>query len=219
MPFGDRALMVELAGSADLEPGLDADRRANAIAEAIRADVDGPWGCPVPAYDTVLVTFSPLVTSGEAAAARLAALADAAAIVEPAAGVEGELLEIPVRYGGSDGPDLDDVAERVGLRPEEVIAAHAAGRYRAFFLGFAPGFAYLGSLPESLAVPRRASPRTRVPAGSVAIAGVQTAVYPRDMPGGWNLIGRTDLVVWDPRRDPPALLRPGAVVRFVPVRG
>jgi KipI family sensor histidine kinase inhibitor len=131
---------------------------------------------------------------------------------------EGDTIEIPVRYGGPDGPDLEEVASRHGLTSADVVELHAGARYRVLFLGFAPGFAYLGGLPAAIATPRRASPRERVPAGSVGIAGEQTGVYPLSMPGGWNLIGRTDLVLFDPLRPEPALLRPGAPVRFVPAR-
>ena len=127
-------------------------------------------------------------------------------------------IEIAVRYGGADGPDLEAVADLHGLRPADVADLHASAPYRVLFLGFAPGFGYLAGLPPSLSTPRRASPRERVPAGSVGIAGEQTAVYPLAMPGGWQLIGRTDAVLFDPTRDPPALLRPGAAVRFVPAR-
>jgi KipI family sensor histidine kinase inhibitor len=214
VPFGEAALLVELGGGID----VDANRRAHAIAAAIRADDTGWWGRPVPAYDTVLVTFDPLLTSGDAAVERLAALLGALPEAAPADAAYAAPIEIPVLYGGPDGPDLDEVAERSGLSPAQVVEAHAGTIYRVFFLGFAPGFAYLGRLPDRIVVPRRPSPRTRVPAGSVAIAGLQTAVYPSAMPGGWNLIGRTDLATWDLRRDPPALLRPGASVRFVPLR-
>ena len=131
--------------------------------------------------------------------------------------VEGRLVEVPVRYGGADGPDLEDVARLHGLRPSDVVELHASVEYEAFFLGFAPGFAYLGPLPASLVTPRLDVPRPRVPAGSVAIAGAQSAIYPTDTPGGWRLIGRTDLRPWDVARDPPALILPGDRVRFVPV--
>jgi KipI family sensor histidine kinase inhibitor len=217
LPFGDAALLVELGGG--LDPAVNA--AALAIAAAIRADADGPWGCPVPAYDTVLVPIDALAATGDEAIERLATLIGA--LPEQALGPAPDggglgVIEIPVHYGGPDGPDLEEVAGRLGLRPAQVIEAHAGTMYRVFFLGFAPGFGYLGIVPDQLVVPRRPSPRTRVPAGSVAIAGAQTAVYPSAMPGGWNLIGRTDLATWDARRDPPALLRPGAAVRFVPVQ-
>ncbi len=124
-------------------------------------------------------------------------------------------IEFPVRYGGPDGPDLQAVAERCGLREEDAIAAHAGAEYVVGFLGFLPGFAYLEGLDRRLHLPRREQPRTRVPAGSVAIAGTQSAVYPFDSPGGWHLIGRTDCTMFDPSRSPPALLSAGDRVRFV----
>ena len=129
------------------------------------------------------------------------------------------LATIAVRYGGADGPDLDEVAALHGLRPSDVVDLHAGATYRVFFLGFAPGFAYLGPLPAELVTPRRATPRERVPAGSVAIAGEQTGVYPFETPGGWQLIGRTEERLWDldPDRRSPALLQPGDSVRFRPL--
>jgi KipI family sensor histidine kinase inhibitor len=127
----------------------------------------------------------------------------------------GRLVTIPTSY---DGPDLEEVAERTGLTREEVIRRHAGREYEVFLLGFAPGWAYLGELDPALELPRRASPRTRVPAGSVAIAGKQTGVYPIVTPGGWHLIGRTDLTMFDPKGTPPALLAPGDRVRFEPVK-
>jgi KipI family sensor histidine kinase inhibitor len=223
LPFGDAALLVELGVGVDRAVKIDRalNAAALAIAAAIHADAGGPWGCPVPAYDSVLVPLDLLAPSGEEAVERLATLIGA--VPEEALGPalddadDRGVIEIPTHYGGPDGPDLDEVAGQLGLHPAQVIEAHAGSVYRVFFLGFAPGFGYLGILPDSIVVPRRPSPRTRVPAGSVAIAGAQTAVYPSTMPGGWNLIGRTDLATWDARRDPPALLRPGAAVRFVPV--
>lgn len=126
-------------------------------------------------------------------------------------GGPGRLIPIPVTY---DGPDLDAVAERTGLTREEVIRRHTAREYEVFLLGFAPGWAYLGELDPSLHLPRRSTPRTRVPAGSVAIAGAQTGVYPIVTPGGWHLLGTTSVAMFDRERDPPALLRPGDRVRF-----
>lgn len=128
---------------------------------------------------------------------------------------EARTITIRVRYGGADGPDLVAVAAHCGLSEEEVIERHAGAVYRVGFMGFSPGFGYLVGLPEALATPRLSSPRTRVPAGSVGIAGMQTGVYPQATPGGWRLIGRTDAVMFDAEREPPSLLRVGDVVRFV----
>nr|WP_202881619.1 allophanate hydrolase subunit 1 [Pedococcus badiiscoriae] len=127
-----------------------------------------------------------------------------------------ETVEIPVHY---DGPDLDDVAALTGLSPDEVVGAHTGRSWRVGFAGFAPGFAYLVDGDPRLAVPRLATPRSRVPAGAVGLAGEFSGVYPRSSPGGWRLIGHTDVVLWDLDRDPPALLRPGLRVRFVDAGG
>jgi len=124
------------------------------------------------------------------------------------------IVEIPVRY---DGPDLDDVARWAGCSPDEVTALHTGAELRVAFCGFSPGFAYLTGLPPELHVPRLATPRTSVDAGSVALASGYTAVYPRRSPGGWSIIGHTSAVLWDERRIPPALLTPGTRVRFVEV--
>ena len=132
-----------------------------------------------------------------------------------ATAIEGRQIEIPVRYGGEDGPDLADVAAHTGLTPAEVVQRHAAADYIVYFLGFLPGFAFMGGLPASLATPRRAEPRTAVPARSVGIGGEQTGIYPLVSPGGWQLIGRTSLELFDPKNEPPTLLRPGDRVRFV----
>lgn len=129
----------------------------------------------------------------------------------------GRIVEIPVHYGGDAGPDLAAVAEHCGLTPDDVIRRHAAAEYVVYFIGFQPGFAYLGGLDEALHTPRRAEPRVSVPAGSVGIGGAQTGIYPLATPGGWQLIGRTDLALFDPQSDPPTLLAPGDRVRFVPV--
>lgn len=129
---------------------------------------------------------------------------------------DGPLIEVPVRY---DGADLGEVARRCGLGVDEVVALHSGCSFVVEFCGFAPGFAYLRGLPQRLHLPRRASPRTRVPPGSVAIAAHYSAVYPRESPGGWHLLGSTDATMWDVRRDPPMLLQPGDRVRFVPVGG
>lgn len=129
----------------------------------------------------------------------------------------GRLVEIPVRYGDDAGPDLTDVATHCGLSPDEVVRRHTAAEYVVYFIGFQPGFAYLGGLDEALHTPRRAEPRTAVPAGSVGIGGAQTGIYPLATPGGWQLIGHTALPLFDPAAEPPTLLAPGDRVRFVAV--
>jgi KipI family sensor histidine kinase inhibitor len=165
----------------------------------------------VPGARSVLIMARP-TAAGAAMLCRLVAVLPAWG--SPAADPgESRLLTLPVRY---DGADLAAVAELTGLAVEELIAMHAGATYTVAFCGFAPGFGYLTGLPERLRVPRLASPRTRVPAGSVGVAGEFTGVYPRASPGGWRLLGRTNAVLWDPDRDPAALLVPGTRVRFQP---
>ena len=204
--------MVDLGGGID----VISNARALAIAATVRDDADAGWGAPIPAYDSVLVPFDPDRLDPAEAETRLRGCV-ANALEGDRAAWTGRLHRIPVRYGGADGPDLDAVAERIGLAVGQVVELHASVEYRVFVLGFAPGFGYLGRLPAELMVPRRDQPRPRVPAGSVAIAGWQTAIYPASTPGGWHLIGRTDAVLWDARRADPALLAAGDRVRFEPV--
>ncbi|MCD7442189.1 allophanate hydrolase subunit 1 [Streptomyces lincolnensis] len=199
LPVGDGALLVEVAS----------DEEAQALhAELLRRRAEGLLAVReiVPAARTVLL-------DGLADPARLAAELGASGIpdVPPRA---GHVVDIPVRY---DGPDLADVAAHWGVAEEEVARIHAGTAFRVAFCGFAPGFGYLTGLPPRYDVPRRATPRTAVPAGSVALAGAYTGVYPRSSPGGWQLIGTTDAVLWDHTRVPAALLSPGTRVRFVPL--
>jgi 5-oxoprolinase (ATP-hydrolysing) subunit B len=197
LPCGDAAVLVEL-------DDLDAVLGLHAALED-----DPPDGVVelVPAARTLLVAFDPARTSPDAVGEAVRAARPTRAARE-----RGPLVEIPVVY---DGEDLVEVAELAGCSPEEVVRRHTGGEYVAAFCGFAPGFAYLDGLDTRLHVPRRDSPRTRVPAGSVALAGRWTAAYPRASPGGWRLIGRTDATLWDTGREPPALLAPGTRVRFV----
>ncbi|WP_114191783.1 5-oxoprolinase subunit PxpB [Edaphovirga cremea] len=130
--------------------------------------------------------------------------------------LESRNVDIPVVYGGVKGPDLDVVAQHCGLTGKQVVESHASADYVVYFLGFQPGFPYLGGMPEILSTPRRGDPRLRVPAGSVGIAGAQTGIYPLTTPGGWQVIGHTSSVLFDPRRASPTLLRPGDHVRFIP---
>lgn len=167
-----------------------------------------------PGYASVLVSFDPLQAEPSALAAAIRErYAQAAALPLP----EPRTIEIPVVYGGEYGPDLDAVAAHHQISSEEVIALHSGADYLVYFLGFSPGFPYLGGLPSSLATPRLDAPRRHVPVGSVAIGGNQTGVYPVASPGGWRLIGRTPLRLFRPDRTPPSLLRMGDHVKFVPV--
>ncbi len=195
---GERALLLEASGTAEVV----------GLAAAVRAAGHEGVADVVPGACTVLVvTRTPRdVPDLREALAGLRPL--------PAEQQRGELVEVPVRY---DGPDLDDVAGLTGLTPEEVVAAHTGTPWTVAFGGFAPGFAYLAGGDPRLEVPRRSEPRARVPAGAVGLAGDLSGVYPRESPGGWQLLGRTNLPLWDLRRDPPALLRPGVRVRFVAV--
>lgn len=160
----------------------------------------------IPAMRTVLVAFDPAVVSAKDLTRRLHAVTPAAELPEPA-----ESIEIPVQY---DGEDIDEVADLLGVSVDAVIARHQSAKWRVSFMGFAPGFGYLTGDDPIFDVPRRSSPRTRIPAGAVAVAGRFSGVYPRESPGGWQLIGRSDARLWDLDRDPPALLSPGATVRF-----
>ncbi|MBS0487464.1 MAG: 5-oxoprolinase subunit PxpB [Proteobacteria bacterium] len=214
-PLGDCAALIHCGEAI----AADVNAQALAIAHAlIDADLPGITDI-VPAYASVCVRYEPGAWIGADAqspfdrlAVRLGALVENA---QPVAPIDAGLIEIPVSYGGEFGPDLDDVAAHAGLMREAVIDLHGSAEYRVAMLGFTPGFAYLLGLPDALHMPRRATPRTRVPAGSVAIGGAQTGVYPRETPGGWHLIGRTPLNLFDPARDPPALLKPGMRVKFV----
>jgi KipI family sensor histidine kinase inhibitor len=167
-----------------------------------------------PAYTSVLVDFDPRLRSHAQVEELLrASLASHAEDALP----EPRRVEIPVRYGGESGPDLNDVARHAGLTPERVVELHAAAEYLVYFVGFATCFPYLGGLPPELATPRLPAPRKHVPAGSVAIGGAQAGIYPLASPGGWRLIGRTHLTLFDLAASPPPLLRMGDRVRFVPV--
>ena len=197
LPYGDAAVLFE----------IDTLDEALALAAAVREARLAGVEDVVPAARTVLVVTAP-GTDLVALRRTVCDLPLEQAATEP----DGPPLEIAVTY---DGPDLQDVADATGLTPAEVVAAHTGTPWRAAFGGFAPGFAYLVGGDPRLQVPRRDEPRTTVPAGSVGLAGEFSGVYPGPSPGGWQLIGRTDATLWDLRRDPPALLQPGTVVRFV----
>ena len=204
--LGERAAVLESARPADLA----CQRRIWRLAQTLTG-VAGLIDV-VPGMNNLTLIFDPDASDGEAWLARLRRGWAQAEEAEPRL----RRVEVPVRYGGRHGPDLAVVAAHAGLSEAEVVAAHAAADYVVYFLGFQPGFAYMGGLQERLATPRRAEPRLAVPAGSVGIGGGQTGIYPAVSPGGWQIIGRTELKLFDPRRAEPSLLLPGDMVRFVP---
>jgi KipI family sensor histidine kinase inhibitor len=200
-PFGEAAILVEVG-----DP-----ERAQALAASLRGEPPNGVTGAVPGRASVLVEFDPdTVEDLEAVVrSRLGALTGRAP--------SGRMRRIPVVYGGEHGPDLAGVADIAGLTEMEVVERHAAAALKVLFDGFAPGFAYVGGLPDELHVPRLATPRTRTPAGSVAIADGMSGVYPAELPGGWRVIGRTPISLFDPHRPRPAYLEPGDRVRFDPI--
>ena len=205
-PLGDTALLAELGSRLDTA----LNTRAIALAAALKKRRDVRQA--IAGHVSVTVQFDPDLITLDALAAAIRRLAARRPPMEE----PGRLHRIPVVY---DGPDLEDVASRLGLTTHRIIDLHVRPIYRAFMVGFVPGWAYLGPLPEELITPRRAMPRTSVPAGSVAIAGQQTGIYPLDSPGGWNLIGRTSVRLFFPDSDPPSLFRSGDRVKFFAADG
>ncbi len=204
---GDTLVLVELESR--IAPEVNA--RVVAMAKAISdARVTGVRDV-VPGYGSVGVHIDPLCVDMASLERVIAHAWD----LDVAAETAVEVVEIPVCYGGHHGPDLEAVAQFAGCTPDDVVRQHLQTVYRVYMLGFLPGFAYLGTVDSRIAMPRRAAPRAVVPAGSVGIAGAQTGVYPSESPGGWQLIGRTPVPMFDPSRAQPATLRPGVSVRFV----
>lgn len=199
---GETAWLLELGGSAQV---LTAEAALRESAHAALREL-------VPGAATLLVVLDPGASLDTALLHDIEQRARRAA-TDAAHGANGRVHRVPVVY---DGEDLDDLARHAGLTVDDVIVRHAGTIYRVAFVGFQPGFAYLAGLPSELHAPRRPAPRPRVAAGSVAIGGEWTGIYPSATPGGWNLIGHTDVVAFDPTADPPALLQPGDAVRFEP---
>jgi len=196
------------------DEGAPTRARVHAATRALRAAPITGLVDLTPAFSTLLVTFAPDGLVPELAEAAVRAALPGDALPAPDA---RRVVEVPTCYEAGCAPDLDDVARRAGLPRDEVIALHSGTEFTVAFLGFAPGFPYLDGLPERLATPRLAQPRPRVPWGSVAIAGRQAGIYPHVTAGGWRLVGRTPLRLFDPERQPPALLQQGDAVRFVPI--
>lgn len=208
---GDACLLVEWADEID----DTVNDRVHAVALALRERRRPEITDLVPAYSSLLICLdAQRITVSEMRDRVREILASS----DYSAFLPARRIEIPTRYGGEFGPDLPFVCERSGLNPTQVADLHASVDYRVYFVGFAPGFAYMGSVPETIAVPRLDTPRTRVPGGSVGIAGRQTGIYPLELPGGWRVIGWTGMRLFDPEQDPPSLLHPGDLVRFVPTK-
>ena len=207
--LGDRAIVVHLGDQIDT-PTFQAVR-------ALARKLDG--GLPglveyVPAFTTITVYYDPLLASHSQLRQELE---ERLAGLRPNDDAPPRIVEIPVCYGGELGSDLALVAEHAKMSPQEVVELHSGTEYLVHMIGFAPGFPYLGGMSPKIAAPRRTSPRLKIPAGSVGIAGDQTGIYPLETPGGWQLIGRTPLALFRPEQDPPTLLQAGDIVRFRPI--
>lgn len=209
-PLGDTGVRIGFGNRIDPEINRAIRSFSNQLKQTPIAGVV-EW---VPAYTSLTVYYRPWDISYPAL---LQALKEIDRIRKPVPEADLKTIDIPVFYGGEYGPDLEDVARINGLHPEEVIQIHSEPVYLVYMLGFAPGFPYLGGLSQKIATPRLEKPRARIPAGSVGIAGSQTGVYPLETPGGWRIIGRTSLRLYDPKRKPPVLLKAGDSIRFCPV--
>lgn len=209
LPSGDTAVAVEFGETIDLAIGAEVTRLAAAIKERGLVGVTET----VPTFRSLLVLYDPLATSQ----ARLIGEIEAMAACHAPAKEAARLWTLPACYAPELAPDLADVAKALSFNEDEVVRRHAGTTYRVYMLGFLPGFAYLGDLDPALHLPRRATPRSQLPAGAVAIAQAMTAIYPVESPGGWHLIGNSPVTLFDVAADPPALLAPGDQVRFRPV--
>ncbi|NLY73078.1 MAG: 5-oxoprolinase subunit PxpB [Tissierellia bacterium] len=209
LPAGDRALVMEFGQ--EIDPAINARIRAS-LRALDRAKPDYLLET-IPTYRSLLIIYDPIKIGYQELTEELRDLISTGDEEEQTI----KIVEIPVIYGGDYGPDLDYVAQHNGLDKEEVIKIHSSQDYLVYMLGFTPGFSYLGGMDERIATPRLAEPRTKIPAGSTGIAGSQTGIYPIDSPGGWQLIGRTPVKLYDPLSDPPVLLSAGDFVRFIPI--
>ena len=196
------------------EISIDINTRIRAFDEALAEEqIDGVYET-VPTYCSLTVHYAPEKIRFEELKERLEALL---AVSHKAQKLNTIVMEIPVVYGGEYGPDLETVAAHNGMSPEDVVRIHSGAEYLIYMLGFTPGFSYMGGMDESIATPRLKTPRVLIPAGSVGIAGKQTGIYPIDSPGGWQLIGRTPVKLYDAHRDTPILLDAGLHVKFIPI--
>ncbi|WP_046174755.1 5-oxoprolinase subunit PxpB [Domibacillus indicus] len=219
-PLGESAVTVQFG----TEINSFINKKVKALATKLQNDSFSGFIECTPAFSSVTVFFDPFVVKQAYGEKEKTSFQIVRAILERMLKTFVEekestpqIVEIPVCYGGDFGPDLDFVAEHNGLSADEVIRLHASAQYPVYMIGFAPGFPYLGGLSEKINAPRRPSPRTSIPAGSVGIAGSQTGVYPISTPGGWQLIGRTPMALFRPDRDQPSVLSAGDIVKFAPI--
>jgi len=208
--MGDRGLLLEFGD----EISFEINEKVRKMALAIRAEAIDGIVETVPAYGSLLILYNPLILPIEELRKRLTRLEEG---LQQTRFPDPKLTKIPVVYGGLFGPDLESVAKHHKISPEEVIRLHCSKPYFIYMIGFMPGFPYMGELPEALVTPRLKTPRLVVPAGSVAIAQRQTGIYSMESPGGWQILGRTPVKLFDPEKDPPALLRMGDLVQFYPI--
>jgi KipI family sensor histidine kinase inhibitor len=211
LPLGDASILVQLGSEID----ISVNQRVHALASLLDVLPFDGMVETVPAYATLLVQYDPLAISFTQVRDFLR---EKISQVEETAPRKPKQVEVPVRYGGEYGIDLETVARHLHLQAEDVISIHTQRTYTVFMMGFTPGFPYMGKLDDALVMPRLETPRTRVPAGTVAIAGSQTGIYPIASPGGWKLIGWTPLQLFDPRSETPFLFSPGDEVKFVEER-
>ncbi|HET7627763.1 MAG TPA: 5-oxoprolinase subunit PxpB [Bacillales bacterium] len=210
-PAGDQSILVEVSRQDDEETNA----KIRSLSKLVEEEQVSGFGETILGYRTLLVTYDPLQLTFAEAVRKLKSLEREMKEVELP---KTRVIEIPIVYGGENGPDLEAVAEHNQLTPQEVITIHSSPEYLVYFLGFTPGFPFLGGMSEKLATPRLSNPRVSIPGGSVGIAEGQTGIYPVKSPGGWRLIGRTPLALYDPGKANPFLLEAGDYVKFKPIR-
>lgn len=211
IPYGDKAVLVKFGNKINLKINAFVHSFDALLAkEKIEGVIES-----IPAYSSVTVIYDPKILDFNSLAKELKALLKKGRRFHSDS--HNESIEIPVVYGGSYGPDLEFVAQYNNLSPQEVVKIHTSREYVVYMVGFTPGFAYLGGMSSKIATPRLSDPRESVPAGSVGIGGSQTGIYPIESPGGWRIIGRTPLKLFDMQKEPPVLLKPGMKVKFVSI--
>jgi len=210
LPAGDQAILVEFG--TEINPSLN--KRVHAFARTLTARKLPGIGEMISSYCSLLIYYDPFLLSFSQISSWIGGFLDREIVLEASPPI---IKEIPVLYGGESGPDLPFVAKHNNLSLEEVVKVHTGETYLVYVVGFSPGFAAMGTVPEKIQAPRLSSPRTKVPAGSVGIGGMQTGIYAVESPGGWQLIGRTPLKLFDIRRQPPAFFQAGDFARFYPI--